>query len=234
MVNGKYIVLFVLTASLIFLSGCSSSSYHQRYNKPKEKTEKKKKGNRFSSVGDEFEVVTETEAKDIVERTNYNIEEKEFDEEPFEDVEVDLDQFKRNYKLAEKVGLPLTDRERVLMEIISYLETPYQYGGNNRTGIDCSAFTKNVMQKINIKLPRTASQQYQNGKEISNMNELLYGDLVFFDTRKGAFPGHVGIYLGDNLFAHASLSGGVTVSSMQSSYFNKRFISARRIHNFIR
>lgn len=231
---GKLILLSILTGSLFLLSGCGSSSYSQRYNKPKEKEEKRKSGNRFSSVGDEFEVVTEKEAEEMTERVSYNVEEPEFDETPVEDVEVDLDLFKRKYKLAEKVGLPLTDRERLLMEIISYLETPYVYGGNNRSGIDCSAFTKNVMRKVNVNLPRTARQQYQKGKEISNMDELLYGDLVFFDTRKGVFPGHVGIYLGDELFVHASRSGGVTVSSMQSSYFNKRFISARRIHKFIR
>jgi len=230
----KVIIFLNLLCSFLLLSGCGSSSYYKRYNKPEEKSEKRKAGNRFSSVGDEFEIVTEKKAKEITERTSYNIEEPEFDETPVEDVEVDLERFKRKYKLTEKVDLPLTDRERLLMEIISYLETPYLYGGNNRSGIDCSAFTKNVMKKINVSLPRTARQQYQKGKEISNMDELIYGDLVFFDTRKGIFPGHVGIYIGDELFVHASRSGGVTVSSMQSSYFNKRFISARRIHNFMR
>ena len=218
--------------ALILLSACSSSSYSKRYNKPEQKPEKKSSSNRFTSENDEFEVVTEEEAKRITERTSYNIDENEFDETPVEDVKVDLTSFKKKYKLIDKVGLPLTDRERLTMEIISYLETPYVYGGNNRSGIDCSAFTQNVMSKLSIHLPRTARQQYQEGKEISNMNELNYGDLVFFDTRKSVFPGHVGIYLGENLFVHASRSGGVTVSSLKSSYFNKRFISARRLHSF--
>lgn len=234
MIIKKYILILIIISTLIFLSGCASSTYHKRYNKPEEKTEERRKGNRFSSDNDEFEVVSEEDAKNIVDRTNHNIEEDEFDEKPIEEIKVDLDSFKTKYKLTDKVGLPLTDRERLTMEIISYLETPYVYGGNNRSGIDCSAFTQNVMDKININLPRTARQQYNNGKEISNMNELLYGDLVFFDTRKGVFPGHVGIYLGENLFVHASRSGGVTVSSLQSSYYNNRFISARRMRDFTR
>ena len=232
MTGTRTILIITSLTALIFLSACSSSSYSQRYNKPKAKAEKKASVNRFSSENDEFEVVSEKEAKKITERTSYNVEEKEFDVTPVEDVKVDLSSFKKKYKLTDKVGLPLTDRERLTMEIISYLETPYVYGGNNRSGIDCSAFTQNVMSKLNIHLPRTAKQQYREGKEISNMNELNYGDLVFFDTRKTAFPGHVGIYLGENLFVHASRSGGVTVSSLKSSYFNNRFISARRLHNF--
>jgi len=51
---------------------------------------------------------------------------------------------------------------------------------------------------------------------------------VFFNTTKNSFPGHVGIFLGENLFAHASFSNGVTVSSLQSSYFKTRYVGARR------
>ena len=62
--------------------------------------------------------------------------------------------------------------------------------------------------------------------------ELKFGDLVFFDTRRTVKPGHVGIYLGDNLFAHASSSKGVTISSITSSYYSGRYMGGRRISKF--
>lgn len=118
----------------------------------------------------------------------------------------------------------------MLFEIISYLDTPYKYGGETRKGIDCSAFTQKVFSKSsNIELPRTARQQFKEGEDISK-NELSFGDLVFFNTRKGVYPGHVGIYIGEDLFAHASRSKGVTISSLENSYYKARYVGGRRIH----
>jgi cell wall-associated NlpC family hydrolase len=62
-----------------------------------------------------------------------------------------------------------------------------------------------------------------------NRKDLQFGDLIFFHTRRHAYVSHVGIYLGDNLFAHASSKYGVTVSSLESTYYNNRFIGAKRI-----
>ena len=63
----------------------------------------------------------------------------------------------------------------------------------------------------------------------SDRTELKFGDLVFFNTRRRVKPGHVGIYIGDNLFAHASSKLGVTISSLEHDYYNKRYMGARRI-----
>ena len=145
---------------------------------------------------------------------------------------VDKGEFIRKYKKFGLLTPALTTREKVLFEIIEYLETPYLYGGVTSDGIDCSAFTKQVYEKtLNKYLPRTAREQFQTGEKILEIDKLKFGDLVYFNTSKSSYPGHVGIYIGENLFAHASLSQGVTISSLESSYYARRFISGTRIEN---
>jgi len=123
-----------------------------------------------------------------------------------------------------------SDREKMLMEILKFVNTPYQYGGNTKSGIDCSAFTQRVFKNsLLLKLNRSAREQYKQGETISNIEELNFGDLVFFDTQTNVKPGHVGIYIGDNLFAHASSKKGVTISSLSHTYYHNRFMGGRRI-----
>ncbi len=120
-------------------------------------------------------------------------------------------------------------RDMILMEIIKYLNTPYKFGGNSFNGIDCSAFTQNVYHNTNFyDLNRSAREQFKQGIEIKDRSELKFGDLVFFNTRRRVRPGHVGIYIGDNLFAHASTKLGVTISSLNHEYYSKRYMGARR------
>ena len=124
-----------------------------------------------------------------------------------------------------------TLREKMLMEIIKYLDTPYKYGGNSFDGIDCSAFTQNIYKDVLlINLERSARLQYKQGTEINNTEELRFGDLVFFNTRKRVKPGHVGIYIQDDLFVHASSKRGVTISSIEHNYYSQRFMGARRFN----
>lgn len=103
---------------------------------------------------------------------------------------------------------------------------PYRWGGSSRRGIDCSAFTQQfVRETMGIELPRaTAGQQYE-GVGVSR-SELRPGDLVFF--RRGGTR-HVGVYLGENEFIHASTSRGVTVSDLSEGYFDRHYWMARRI-----
>ena len=123
-----------------------------------------------------------------------------------------------------------TTKENVLMEIIKYLNTPYKYGGNSKDGIDCSAFTQTIYRNtLSFYLERSARLQYKQGIEISDTEDLKFGDLVFFDTRRKVRPGHVGIYIGKNLFAHASSKKGVTISSLDLSYYKNRFMGGRRM-----
>jgi len=151
-----------------------------------------------------------------------------------EDDEVNLSEVMKNFNYGKESDINSrgkgTPKEKILMEIIRYLNTPYKYGGNTKKGIDCSAFTQQVYKKtLSLNLNRSASEQYQQGKEITRIEDLQFGDLVFFDTRRNVKPGHVGIYIGDNLFAHASSKKGVTISSLNHSYYHSRFMGGRRV-----
>jgi cell wall-associated NlpC family hydrolase len=106
--------------------------------------------------------------------------------------------------------------------------TRYKLGGTTKDGIDCSAFVQTVfISAFGITLPRTARDQYKSTRRISR-TELKEGDLLFFDTRGGV--SHVGIYLQNNKFVHASVSG-VMISDMFEPYYVKHFISAGRVAN---
>ncbi len=120
-------------------------------------------------------------------------------------------------------------RSDVMQHIIDWLGTRYHYGGLSREGIDCSAFVREVYRKsFNVELPRTANMQSGIGDNI-NRTGLQFGDLVFFHTTGRAYVSHVGIYIGEGLFANSSCSKGVTVSSLESKYWAKRYIFAKRL-----
>jgi cell wall-associated NlpC family hydrolase len=94
--------------------------------------------------------------------------------------------------------------------------------------MDCSGYTMVVYQNgLGTSLPRSSAAQAAVGVPV-RYEDLKFGDLVFFNTT-GTPASHVGIYLGDDLFAHASVSLGVTISSLESSYFKKRYEGARRV-----
>lgn len=103
----------------------------------------------------------------------------------------------------------------------------YKFGGNSKKGIDCSAFIqKAYKQSLNIKIPRTTLLQSKVGKKINKI-QLQYGDLVFFKT--GRNSRHVGIYVENGKFMHASTSKGVTISKLKNIYFNKHYWKSKRI-----
>jgi len=122
-------------------------------------------------------------------------------------------------------------QERLILFAEKLLDIPYRFGGNSLFGIDCSAYVKKVYSLIGIDLPRSAREQFQEGMPVDE-NELSIGDLVFFRTY-ASFPSHVGIYLGNNLFIHASSrSMKVTIDSLDTPYYLKRFIGAKRLIDF--
>ncbi len=107
--------------------------------------------------------------------------------------------------------------------------TPYRLGGQSRAGIDCSGFVqKTFLDRFDILLPRMTVQQANYGKLISKQ-DIQTGDLVFFKTGRGPNGYHVGIYVKDDLFLHASTKGGVIYSSLNSPYWSKKYWQARRI-----
>lgn len=114
-----------------------------------------------------------------------------------------------------------------LMGIVNlYLGTPYVYGGDDFDGIDCSAFVQNALKELGIDIPRTSRDQYRSGKSVRNPR---FGDLVFFRMKMGGVD-HVGLYLGDRRFAHASSHLGVTIDSLDDPYYSVRFLGARRYY----
>lgn len=124
------------------------------------------------------------------------------------------------------------DKKKIMDAIMDWVGTRYIFGGTSRSGIDCSSFTRTVFASAgNFLLPRTAAEQSEVGTKIRSREKMQFGDIVFFHTRKRVYVSHVGIYLGDNLFAHASSRYGVTVSSLESDYYNKRLIGVKRLQH---
>lgn len=115
----------------------------------------------------------------------------------------------------------------LLSAVDEWYGTRYVLGGSTKEGIDCSAFIQAVYTKLfQNAIPRTAKEQYHATRPLSR-TELKEGDLVFFNTR-GSSISHVGIYLQNNKFIHASTSGGVMVSSMDEEYWQRRYTAAGR------
>lgn len=105
--------------------------------------------------------------------------------------------------------------------------TPYRYGGQTRSGVDCSSFVRQTVDAVeSYELPRTTVEQAQVGMSIPRA-DLEAGDLVFFKT--GSLSHHVGIYLGQGRFMHASSSEGVTISRLDNVYWRSHYWQSRRI-----
>ena len=122
----------------------------------------------------------------------------------------------------------LTLTERLILFAKKMRDIPYKFGGSGFFGIDCSGYVQKVFGFLNIPLPRTAREQFNIGESILK-EELSIGDLVFFRTY-ASFPSHVGIYLGNDLFIHASSRGRkVTIDSLETPYYSSRFIGGKRL-----
>lgn len=124
--------------------------------------------------------------------------------------------------------------EDVLTYAKAFLGTPYRYGGSSSSGFDCSGFTMFVMKHFGISLPHSATSQLAYGIAVSR-EELQPGDLVFFrDTNISTkAASHVGIYLGDSQFIHASSSNSngryVKIDSLNAAYHSRVFTVGRRL-----
>ncbi len=156
------------------------------------------------------------------------------DEAELEDLPDDINVFYKEFTryMASLNGEPFitdngVDKQVMMTTIVDWLGTRYLFGGMGRNGIDCSAFTGMLYRAMNFKLPRTAAAQWDVGMPVDT-TDMQFGDLVFFHTRAAVYVSHVGVYLGNGMFAHASSRNGVTVSSIQSDYYSTHLIGARR------
>lgn len=125
------------------------------------------------------------------------------------------------------VALSTTSNVKLFQFVYDWVGTPYHFGGESRKGIDCSAFTKEVYSKVfNLTIKRNSRDIFSMVSPVSK-DDLKEGDLVFFKIHSRSIS-HIGIYLGNNRFAHAS-SRGVAVSSLDDAYYSRYFYKGGRL-----
>jgi lipoprotein Spr len=137
---------------------------------------------------------------------------------------------KQRNNFSEKLGFELEKNydAGLIAEVIGWLGTPYVYGGEDKEGADCSGFVQQVYKAVyGISTARSANGIYEQAIKV-NRNQLKQGELVFFKI-KTEKVGHVGIYLQQSYFIHASSSKGVMVSSLDLEYWTKYFVSGGKI-----
>lgn len=138
-----------------------------------------------------------------------------------------------NLQFKYAIILDATVERLTNVDLLNFMDkwwgTKYCLGGSTETCIDCSAFTKIAMNELfKTDLPRTAQEQYNIADKVEQ-EELEEGDLIFFQTTRNRDITHVGIYLMNNKFLHASTSNGVTVSDMNETYWRQHYRGCGRI-----
>ena len=134
-------------------------------------------------------------------------------------------------KYAIKTDMPVEQLNNLplLQQIDHWWGTRYCMGGDNESCIDCSAFTQTLLHAVyNVDVPRTANEQFDFSTHIDD-KEIKEGDLVFF--KSGRYISHVGLYVGNYKFVHASTSGGVMISDLNDAYWSKKYAGAGRVLN---
>jgi LysM repeat protein len=116
----------------------------------------------------------------------------------------------------------------IIKSAFQFQGVPYVYGGSTPRGFDCSGYVQYVYRMHGVTTPRMAHHQYYAGTPVSRDN-LIPGDLVFFETYTAGIS-HVGIYIGNNRFIHASSSGGVRVNNLDQEYYRNRYRGAARYY----
>lgn len=137
--------------------------------------------------------------------------EEEWDDQPFEMDSPELSQV----------------QNVILKEFYVWKGTPYRMGGNTMRGIDCSGFARHIYSSLfSLNVPRSSREFMSTGQRIDK-DELKPGDLIVFSPR--SYPRHVGIYIGNNKFIHASRNRGVSMADLDQRYWKRAFRMARRL-----
>ena len=141
-----------------------------------------------------------------------------------------IDPLQFKYAILTNSPVEELNNQRLLVFMDQWYGVPYHYGGNSKDGIDCSAFACQLIADVyNVnQLPRMSADQYKATRRIPK-KDLREGDLVFFHTLgKGHKVTHVGVYLYNNRFVHASIAG-VQISDLAEGYYRQHYIGAGRV-----
>lgn len=199
--------VLLLLISVVIMTGCSTGSSIS-------KDEREIKKEKSVSGNNEEQIVS----------TNALTEKSSIDKENLESLSSSLERF-----MVESDLLSNADKDELMYKVIEYLNTPYRWGGTSKSGIDCSAFVQTVMyQSLGVLLPRTSIEQSSVGETIAR-EDLKFGDLLFFDTMNKGRTSHVGIYLEDGYFVHSGSRTGVAVASLDSDFYSRVFLHAKRV-----
>jgi len=145
------------------------------------------------------------------------------------DEEENLSQIQVKYSVLLNTPAEEVRNTKMFEFIDDWYGTPYRLGGTTKKGVDCSAFSQFLFATVyGFSIPRTAREQYILTTRISK-TKLKEGDLIFFNTRGGI--SHVGVYLQNNKFVHASTSGGVMISDIFDEYWARKFVGVGRLKN---
>jgi len=150
-------------------------------------------------------------------------------------IKAEVESLKENLTMADESPQESTQLigQKIVDVALKYLGLPYKYGGESLWGIDCSAFVRRVWGFFGLDLPRTSREQFSFGQRTS-IKDLKPGDLVFFHKQGRKSISHVGIYIGDSKFVHASgIDHKVTIGDLTEDYWGKCFKGACRVMNYM-
>ncbi|HLR37306.1 MAG TPA: C40 family peptidase [Chitinophagaceae bacterium] len=217
--NSKgYPLLFFV--SILLLSACSSTRHTQKYSQ-KENQEKKPPSN------SDLVFIEDISNPQIKQHSSHKIKAYSTPESIIEAKKATL--FQKKYsKYLELIPKEVLYDPPLWSFISEWWGTPYRYGGTSKRGIDCSAFSQRLYMKVfGNSLPRTAREQYKDTKKIKKTKNLRPGDLVFFKIHSRHIT-HVGIYLQNDKFISATSSSGVTISDLNSPYWQRYYVGGGR------
>jgi cell wall-associated NlpC family hydrolase len=135
-------------------------------------------------------------------------------------------------KYEQIIGAPINAGKSLALykAIDGWMGVPYQYGAMTKSGTDCSGFTAAIYEEVyHIRLSHSSLEQFEKDVHVISKRRLQEGDLVFFSIEEGKKISHVGIYLGNNKFVHASTKKGVCINDMTERYYEQHFKKAGRV-----
>ena len=188
-------------------------------------------------VNEQEENIAESVSENPVSEPEKNISESASDNivnERQENISVSDDiaarQFYKRYSKKFGINFDGAENPELIMAVDEWLDTQFKMGGCSKEGIDCSCLVKDIYKNVyGIELDRTTISMFNDDALIPVKKEdLQEGDLIFFKIKDDAIS-HVGIYLKDNHFIHASLSMGVIISNLDGKYYRERFVSGKRL-----